>query len=329
MTPATNPAGSPIRVAVLDDYQQVALSSADWSPLDGRAEITVLTAHLDDEDEIAERLQPYDVVVAMRERTPFPASLIARLDRLQLLVTTGWRNASIDLAAAAEHDVLVCGTDLTASGTPELTWGLIIALHRHLETEWGNIRGSGWQTTVGTELAGRTLGLLGLGRIGSVVARYGRAFEMDVLAWSPHLTPERAAEHGAECAADLDDVFRRSDVVSIHLPLSGSSRGLVGAEQLALLGPDGRLVNTSRGPIVDEDALVEALREGGIAGAAVDVYGTEPLPGDHPLRTMTNALPTPHIGYVTEQNYSRCFTGAVEDIVGWLDGSPVRVIEPG
>ena len=319
----------PIRVAVLDDYQQVALSSADWSPLDGRAEITVLTAHLDDEDEVAERLQPYDVVVAMRERTPFPASLLGRLDRLRLLVTTGWRNASIDLAAAAEHDVLVCGTDMVTSGTPELTWGMVIALHRHLETELGNIRGGGWQTTVGTELAGRRLGLLGLGRLGSVVARYGRAFEMDVLAWSPHLTTERAAEHGAECAADLDDLFRRSDVVSIHMPLSGRTRGLVGAEQLALLGPHGRLVNTSRGPIVDEDALVDALREGRIAGAAMDVYGTEPLPADHPLRTLPNALPTPHIGYVTEQNYATCFTGVVEDIVGWLDGAPVREIQPG
>ncbi len=319
----------PVQLAVLDDYQQVALDSADWSPLDGRADVTVLTAHLDDEAAVAERLEPYEVVVAMRERTPFPASLLERLPNLRLLVTTGWRNASIDVAAAAERDVTVCGTAMQTAGTPELTWGLLIALNRHLETEVANVRGGDWQTTVGTELAGQTLGILGLGRLGSVVARYALAFEMTVLAWSRNLTPERAAEHDAECADSLDDLFERSDAVSVHLPLSRQSRGIVGASQLDLLGPRGLLVNTSRGPIVDEDAVVEALREGRIAGYAADVYGTEPLPADHPLRTTEHTLLTPHIGYVTEQNYARCYTDVVEDVVRWLDGDPVRVLEAG
>lgn len=317
------------RLAVLDDWQQVALASADWSPLDGRVAIDVHSDHLTDPDALAERLGPHEVIVAMRERTPFPATLLERLPNLRLLVTTGTRNASIDVAAAAAQGVPVCGTGMRTSGTPELTWGLLLALHRHLETEVGNVRRGGWQTTVGTELTGRTLGVLGLGRLGTVVAGYARAFGMPVLAWSPHLTPERAAEHGAACAEDLDDLFRRSDAVTVHMPLSDRSRGLVGADQLTLLGPSGRLVNTSRGPIVDEHALVDALRSGRIAGAAVDVYGTEPLPADHPLRTLPNALVTPHVGYVTEQTYARFYTDAVEDVARWLDGDPVRVIEPG
>lgn len=316
------------RLAVLDDWQQVALASADWLPLDGRVDIDTYADHVTDEEALVERLEPYDVVVAMRERTPFPASLLERLANLRLLITTGTRNASIDVSAATSRGVTVCGTGMVTTGTPELTWGLLLALHRQLETEVGNVRAGGWQTTVGTELAGRTLGILGLGRLGTVVAGYARAFGMHVLAWSPHLTPERAAEHDAECASDLDDLFRRSHAVTVHMPLSRRSRGLVGAAQLDLLGPTGRLVNTSRGPIVDEDALVEALRTGRIAGAAVDVYGTEPLPADHPLRSLPNVLATPHLGYVTEQTYARFFTDVVEDVVGWLDGQPVRVLPP-
>ena len=317
-----------VRVAVLDDYQQVALTSADWSPLQGRAEVDVFADHLDDEDALAERLQPYDVVVAMRERTPFPRSLIERLPRLRLLVTTAQRNASIDTAAAAEHGVVVSGTSMVTTGTPELTWGLILAAHRHLERELANVRAGGWQTTVGTELAGRTIGLLGLGRIGSRIARYASAFDMTVLAWSQNLTDEAAAQHGAQ-RVGRDELFRRSDVVSIHLRLSERSRGLVGAGQLDLLGADGWLVNTSRGPIVDQPALLEALRERRIAGVALDVYDDEPLPPDHPLRSMPNAVLTPHIGYVTRQNYATYFTGVVEDVVAWLDGTPVRVIPAG
>ena len=325
MTPG--PPASPPRVAVLDDWQQVALSSADWSPLEGRVDVDVYADHLTDEDAVAERLASYEVVVAMRERTPFPRGLVERLPRLRLLVTTGRRNAAVDLTATAERSIVVSGTEMVLTGTPELTWGLILAAHRHLETELGNVRSGRWQTTVGTELAGRTLGLLGVGRLGSVVARYARAFEMDLVAWSPHLTDERAAEHGA-VRAELDDVFARSDVVSVHLPLSSRSRGLVGSEQLRLLGPDGWLVNTSRGPIVDEGALLDALRRHTIAGVAQDVYDTEPLPAEHPLRAMDNALLTPHIGYVTRQNYARCFGDVVEDIGAWLEDRPLRVLEP-
>ena len=314
-------------MAVLDDYQQVARSSADWSPLDGRVEVDVFADHLDDEDALAERLQPYDVVAIMRERTPFPRSLIERLPQLRLLVTTAQRNASVDVAAAAERDVVVCGTGMVPTGTPELTWGLILAAHRHLETELGNMRAGGWQTTVGTELAGRTIGLLGLGRIGKRIARYALAFEMPVLAWSQHLTDEGAAEHGAE-RVERDELFRRSDVVSIHLRLSDRTRGLVGAAELDLLGPDGWLVNTSRGPIVDEAALVEALREQRIAGAALDVFDDEPMAAGHPLRSLPNAVLTPHIGYVTRQNYAAFYGGVVEDVLAWLDGEPVRVIPP-
>ena len=316
-----------VTVAVLDDYQQVALSSADWSPLHARADIDVFTAHIDDEDALAERLRPYDVVVAMRERTPIGRSLIERLPRLALLVTTAQANASIDVAAAAEHDVVVCGTGMVPTGTPELTWCLILAAQRHLETEITNVRSGGWQTTVGTELAGRTIGLLGLGRIGSRIARYAHAFDMTVLAWSQNLTDEHAAENGAELV-ERDELFRRSDVVSIHLRLSDRSRGLVGARQLELLGPDGLLVNTSRGPIVDQAALLGALNRRWIGGVALDVYDDEPLPAGHPLRSAPNALLTPHIGYVTRQNYAVFFTGVVEDIAAWLDGVPVRVIPP-
>ena len=319
---------SPVRVAVLDDYQQVALTSADWAPLEGRAQVDVFADHLGDEDALAQRLQPYDVVVAMRERTPFPRSLIERLPRLRLLVTTAQRNASIDTAAAADHDVVVCGTAMVATGTPELTWALVLAAHRHLERELSNVRSGGWQTTVGTELAGRTIGLLGLGRIGSRVARYARAFDMTVLAWSQNLTDEAAAEQGAE-RVGRDELFARSDVVSIHLRLSERSRGLVGAEQLSLLGRDGWLVNTSRGPIVDEAALLDALGSGRIAGVALDVFDDEPLAADHPLRSQPSAVLTPHIGYVTRQNYAVFFTGVVEDVVAWLDGEPVRVVPAG
>jgi len=316
------------RVAVLDDYQQVALAAADWSALDGRVAIDVFTDHQDDEDAIARRLEPYAVVVAMRERTPFPRSLLERLPRLRVLVTTAQRNASIDVAAADERGVVVCGTSMLTAGTPELTWGLILAAHRHLETELANARGGGWQTTVGTELAGRTIGLLGLGRIGSRVARYAAAFDMRVLAWSQHLTADRATEHGAELV-EPDELFARSGVVSLHLRLSDRTRGLVGARELQLLGPDGWLVNTSRGPLVDEAALLDALRRRQIAGAALDVYDDEPMSPDHPLRSLPNALLTPHIGYVTRQNYAVFFAGVVEDVVAWLDGDPVRVVPAG
>jgi phosphoglycerate dehydrogenase-like enzyme len=265
------------------------------------------------------------VIAAMRERTPFPAALLDRLPRLRLLVTTGMRNASIDLAAAHRRGVVVCGTGGSAAGTPELTWALMMALTRNIPAEDARIRAGGWQSTVGRELAGRTLGLLGLGRIGQRVAGYGRAFGMDVLAWSQNLTADRAESCGARLV-DKAALFRESDVVSVHLQLSDRTRGLVGAAELSLLGPDGYLVNTSRGPIVDESALLAALHGGTVAGAALDVFGTEPLPADHPFRSAPRTVLTPHLGYVTDRGYEAFFADTVEDIVAWLDGVPVRVL---
>lgn len=312
-----------VRVAVLDDYQQVALRSAYWTPLAARADITVFTEHVADEDALVEQLQPFDVVVAMRERTPFPASVLDRLPTLRLLVTTGMANAAIDLPAAQRNGVVVCGTESVGSSAPELTWALLMALVRHVPVEDSAVRAGGWQITVGIDLQGRTLGLLGLGRIGQRIARYAHAFDMDVIAWSQNLTAEVAYEHGARLVSKAE-LFAQADVVSVHLKLSERSRGLVGADELALLGPRGYLVNTSRGPIVDEAALVAALRAGSIAGAALDVFDVEPLPADHPLRGLPNTVLTPHIGYVTETTYAAFYAGVVEDIVAWLDDAPVR-----
>ncbi len=314
-----------VRVAVLDDYQGVALTSADWTVLGDRAAPTVFRDHLADEDEVAARLAPFEVVVAMRERTPFPASLLGRLPGLRLLITTGMHNAAIDFAAAARHGVTVCGTAGRPLATPELTWGLLLALVRDIPGEHASVRGGGWQRGVGVELNGRTLGLLGLGAIGQRMARYARAFDMEVLAWSPNLRDEDAAAHGVR-RVDKDELFRASDVVSLHVRLGERSRGVVGARELALLGPEGYLVNTSRGPLVDEAALVEALRAGTIAGAALDVYDTEPLPADHPLRGLPNVVLSPHQGFVSRETYAVYFGEAVEDIDAWLRGEPVRVI---
>ncbi len=313
------------RVAVLDDYQQAALTSADWSPLAGRAEVTVFTDHLDGPAELAARLAPFEVIVAMRERTPFPAGLLRQLPALKLLVTTGMANAAIDLAAARDQGVLVCGTGGSAVNTAELTWALLLALVRSVPAEDARVRAGGWQHTVGRELAGRTIGLLGLGRIGGRVAGYARAFGMEVIAWSQHLTAERAGACGAELVSK-PDLFARAGVVSIHVRLSERTAGLVGAAELALLGRAGYLVNTSRGPIVDEAALLAALRGGVIAGAALDVYAAEPLPAGHPLRSAPRTVLTPHLGYVSEEGYAVFYGDAVADIAGWLDGAPVRVL---
>jgi phosphoglycerate dehydrogenase-like enzyme len=317
-----------VSVVVLDDFQDVALSVADWSPLAGRAQVTRYTDHLTDADALAARLAGADVVVAMRERTPFPTALIARLPRLRLLVTTGMANAAIDLPAAAARGVVVCGTAGGSAAAAELTWALVLALSRHVPADDAAVRAGRWQEHLGVELAGTTLGLLGLGRIGAVVARYGRAFDMRLLAWSQNLSAERAAEHGARLVGK-EELFAGSDVVSVHLKLSERTRGLVGAEELRLLGPTGRLVNTSRGPIVDEPALLAALAAGTIAGAAIDVFDTEPLPPDHPLRSAPRTVLTPHVGYVSRQSYAAMYGQAVEDVVAWLDGAPVRVLTPG
>lgn len=313
-----------MRIAILDDYQNVATSMADWDSLG--ADIEVFTEHIADPDELVRRLAGVEVVVAMRERTPFPEEVLARLPDLKLLVTTGRRNASIDVEAAGRHGIVVCGTGSLVHPTAELTWALILAAARRLPAEVDSMRGGGWQTGIGTSLHGKTLGLLGLGRLGSRVARIGQAFGMRTIAWSQNLTPERAAEHGVT-AVPKETLLRESDVVSIHLVLSDRTRGLVGAAELAAMKPTAWLVNTSRGPIVDTDALTDALRRRVIGGAALDVYDTEPLPAEHPLRSLPNTVLTPHIGYVTDDNYEVFYRDAVADIAAYQAGAPVRIVE--
>ena len=314
-----------MRVAILDDYQGVALDLAPWDDLGGDAEVVAFSDHFADDDALAERLEPFDVVVAMRERTPFTRARLERLPNLRLLVTTGMRNASIDVAAARERGIVVSGTGGVSAATAELTWALILALARHLPDEDRSMREGGWQRSVGIDLAGRTLGVIGLGRQGGPVARLGGAFGMRVIAWSPHLTAERAREHGAE-AVERDALLADADVVTVHIPLTDSSRGLIGADELARMKRTALLVNTSRGPIVDEQELVRALHDGTIGGAALDVYGVEPLPADHPLRGAPNTVLTPHIGYVTESTYEVFYREAVEDVRAWREGVPVRVL---
>ena len=316
-----------VRVAILDDYQRVAVHMADWTAALPGAEIVSFADHLDRDDDVAARLADFDVVVAMRERTPFRRSLLARLPRLRLLVTTGMRNAAIDLSAAAELGITVCGTAGSGSSTVELTWALILSLVRHVPAEDASIRSGGWQRTVGADLAGATLGVLGLGNLGRRVAAIGLAFGMDVIAWSQNLTAEAAAAGGAR-RVERQALFRLSDVLTIHLVLGDRTRGLVGAAELALMKPTAYLVNTSRGPIVDEAALAEHLAAGRIAGAALDVYGVEPLPAGDPLRTLPRSVLTPHLGYVSERTYRTMYREAAEDIAAFLAGRPVRALTP-
>ena len=315
------------RVAILDDYQDVARRMADWSSLPSGVDVVVFQDHLGAEAAVAARLAEFDAVVAMRERTPFPQTLLERLPRLRLLVTTGMRNASIDLRAAAERGVLVCGTGGLPYPTAELAWALILSLVRRVPREDRATRLGGWQETLGTGLNGKTLGVLGLGTLGSRVARVGCAFEMNVVAWSQNLTAERAAAVGTTLV-DRDDLLARADVVTIHLVLSGRTRGLIGARELALMRNTAYLVNTSRGPIVEEQALIHALQTGAIAGAGLDVYDEEPLPRDHPLRRLPNTVITPHLGYVTEETYRIFYGEALEDVRAYLAGAPVRVLRP-
>jgi phosphoglycerate dehydrogenase-like enzyme len=318
-----------MRIAVLDDYQGVALTSADWSPVTDHptrpCTVDVFRDHVAGTAALVERLSPYDAVVVMRERTPLPSAVLSRLPRLRLVVTTGRRNPSIDVAAAAAVGVTVCGTESLSTAPAELTWALVLGLARHLEVETTAVRQGLWQSTLGRDLAGHTLGVLGLGRIGAQVATVGLAFGMHVLAWSRHLTPARAEEAGAS-AASLDELLSGSDVVSIHLPLVGGTRGLLGEAELALMRSDALLVNTSRGPIVDERALLAALGRGHLGGVGLDVFDEEPLPVDHPLRTAPRTLLTPHLGYVTRDVYATFFRGVVEDVTAYLDGSPVRTL---
>jgi phosphoglycerate dehydrogenase-like enzyme len=315
------------RVAILDDYQNVARRMADWASLPAGNEVVVFADHLGGTDAVAKRLADFDAVVAMRERTPFPRPLLERLPRLKLLVTTGMRNASIDVAAAVERGITVCGTAGLPYPTAELTWGLILGLARRIPVEDRATREGRWQVSCGLGLNGKTLGVIGLGGLGSRVAKIGRAFEMDVIGWSQNLTAARAAEVGATLVTK-DELLARSDVVSIHLVLGERSRGLIGARELAQMKRTAYLVNTSRGPIVDEAALVAALRQGTIAGAGLDVYDEEPLPLDHPLRNLPNTVITPHLGYVTEEGYKIFYGHALEDVKGWLAGQPVRVLKP-
>lgn len=314
-----------MRVAILDDYFNAALDLANWSALDGRAEITVFTEYLGGDDAVAEALAGFEIIVGMRERTRFPASLIERLPNLKLLITTGMRNLSFDMDAAGKRNITVCGTGGHGSPTSELAVGMMIGLMRDIPGQTRSMREGGWQTRAGVDLQDRTLGLLGLGRLGGAVAAVGNAFGMKVIAWSQNLTDERAAECNAT-RVGKDALFGDSDVISIHLILSDRSRGLVGARELGLMKPTGYLVNTSRGPIVDEEALLTALRKKAITGAAIDVYGTEPVPADHPMRTLDNVLLTPHIGYVTRDNFAKMYQDAADDVAAFLDGNPIRVL---
>jgi phosphoglycerate dehydrogenase-like enzyme len=307
------------RIAVLDDYQRVALSLADWSVLDARATVTVFDDHLAGPDAVVERLHPFDIVCVMRERTPMTRAIIERLPRLRMIVSTGTRNASIDLKAAEERGVQVVHTGYTSAPTIELTWALILGSARNLVAENASLRSGGWQQSVGDDMAGRTLGVLGLGNVGGAVAQIGKAFGMKVIAWSQNLTAARAAEASAELVSK-EELFRGADIVSVHLVLSSRTRGLVGAPELAIMKPTARLVNTSRGPIVGEADLIAALKAQKIAGAAIDVFDQEPLPLDHPFRTLANLLATPHIGYVSRGLYARFYQDTVENIRRWLDG---------
>jgi phosphoglycerate dehydrogenase-like enzyme len=317
------------RCAVLDDYQGVALTAADWTPVRDAVDVDVFRDHIADEDALVAALQDHEIVVIMRERTPFPRSVLERLPNLRLLVTTGMRNASVDVAAAVERGVVVSGTRGLVSPTVELTWALITGLARSIAVENAGLRSGGpWQRTVGTDLAGATLGVVGLGRIGSEVAKIGLAFGMDVVAWSTNLTAEAAEAVGARLAPSKEELLAVSDIVTIHLVLSDRTRGLLGAAELEKMRPEAVLVNTSRAPIVDQDALIAALRAGRIAGAALDVYDIEPLPADHPYRTLPNVLATPHLGYVTKRNYAIFHREIVEDIAAYLAGEPVRTITP-
>jgi phosphoglycerate dehydrogenase-like enzyme len=307
-----------IRIAILDDYQDVSREMADWSPLAGRAEITVFNDHLSNSDAVVQRLLPFDVVCVMRERTPLPRAVIERLPRLKLIASTGRRNAAIDSEAAAERGIVVAHTGYDPRSTVELTWALILATARHVAVENANVRAGGWQRAVGDGLQAKTLGVLGLGNIGSEVARIGLAFGMEVIAWSQNLTPDRAQDCGARWVA-REELFRSADFLTIHLVLSERTRGLVGAAELQAMKPTARLINTSRGPIVDETALIEVLRERRIAGAALDVFDIEPLPADHPFRSLDNILATPHIGYVARDLLKTFYGDTVQNIVRWLD----------
>ncbi len=317
-----------LRCAILDDYQNVALELADWAKVSGDLDIKVFNEHLgNDNAAVARALADFEIICAMRERTPFPKELIEKLPRLKLLITTGMVNRGIDVETAKAKGITVCGTPSFGNPTAVIAWGHIIELTRKVGYENTRMKsGVPWQTTLGPDVEGLTLGIIGLGKLGTRVGEVAKAFRMKVAVWSQNITPERAAKAGFEFAATKEDLLRQSDIVSIHIPLTPKSRGLLGANELALLKPTALLINTSRGPIVDQAALLDALRNRKIAGAGLDVFDIEPLPLDHPFRKMDNVTLTPHLGYVSQQNYRAYFNGMVEDIRGFLDGKPVRVL---
>src|SRR5579863_3406656 len=308
----------PYKIAVLDDYQNAALKSADWSVLGHRADITVFKDHLADPEAVIERLLPFDVICVMRERSPLPRNIIERLPNLELIASTGAGNSSIDIAAAADRGIAVVHTGYRSDPAIEFTWALILASARHIVTESNSVRSGGWQQTVGTDLRGKTLGVLGLGNVGSQVARVGSAFGMDLIAWSQNLAPE-TAKAAVAILVSKDELFERADILTIHLVLSSRTRGLVGAAELERMKPTARLINASRGPIVDEQALISVLKNKQIAGAAIDVFEIEPLPPSHPFRTLDNVLATPHIGYVSQGLYKTFYEDTVSNIRQWLD----------
>ena len=314
-----------VQIAVIDDWQNVASGVVDWSALASVGQVHFLHDYPADTATMVERLQAFDVICVMRERSTFDQALLQGLPRLKLLVTGGMRNAAIDVAAAKALGIQVCGTDSYKQAAPELTWALIMASTRNLLAEANSLRAGGWQIGLGGDLYGKTLAVLGLGSIGQKVAQFGQAFGMHVIAWSENLTPERAAEAGVSWVSKRE-LFEQADILSVHLVLSERSRGLVDAQALGWMKPSARLVNTSRGPIVDEQALIEALSAGQLAGAALDVYSEEPLPADHPFRRLPNVLATPHVGYVSEQNYRQFYQQMIEDIQAWAKGTPIRVL---
>ena len=313
------------KVALIDDYQRVALDYADWSALGSECAVEVFHDHLTDEDAIVDRLREFDIVMALRERTPFPRSLLARLPNLKLIASAGMRNAAIDIEAATELGIVVCGTEGSSRATMELTWGLILGLLRHVPLEHQATRSGSWQRTLGTGLDGKTIGILGLGNIGSQMAEVARAFHMNILAWSQNLTQEHAESNGA-LLVSKDELLERSDIVTIHLRLSERTGGLISARELGIMKPTAYIVNTSRGPIIDESALIDALNSGAIAGAGLDVFDTEPLPTDHPLLALDNVLLTPHLGYVTQETYRTFYGQTLENIRSFIQGKPQRVM---
>lgn len=316
--------GSPLRIAVLDDWQSVAENVVDWTVLKPIGEVSFLHDYPADTATLVARLKDFSVICVMRERTTFDDALLSQLPNLKLLVTGGMRNAALDLKAAARLGITVAGTESYKYAAPELTWALIMAVTRNIVDEANSLRAGQWQTGIGSDLYGKTLGIVGLGSIGQKIARYALAFDMKVIAWSENLTAERAAEHRVTYVSK-QALFEQSDVISVNLVLSDRSRGLVDAESLNRMKPTAYLVNTARGPIVDEDALIDVLKQKKIAGAALDVYSVEPLPGDHPFRSLPNLLATPHVGYVTENNYRMFFSQMIEDIQAWHAGAPIRV----